>query len=471
MPISTSTKHTSTWLHLGAGAFFRAHQAWYLNRLRQQGDNHWHMALSNIRNSSTQKTLQQLKSQNGRYTLETISPQGERRYETIDAVDRILLWDSGLASTVAVGAAPDTEIISFTVTEGGYFLDDDGHLDLSHPAIKADLHDEGEINTLYGALTLILSARQRQQSGPVTLLCCDNLSQNGDNFSQGMHEFLTAKRRSDLIDWMEKHAAAPNSMVDRITPKFDDALYERLEQQGIAGDAAPLSCESFARWVIEDRFAGRRPALERVGVEWVDDVTPVEEAKIRLLNASHSGIAWAGALLGKRYIDESLPQQVTDWIRDYVLQDVGFALQQRGVVLDLPAECDNVLARFGNRWVRDTVARVSSDSTAKLHGFIVPTLKDCYRQGKTPRATLRLPALFFLFLRRRHNNALPFSYEDRAIDSIDADAIFTADDPLAAFADRSALFGMVRRQEGFIDHLRTAVDEVQNILDALPKGK
>ncbi|MEE3664670.1 D-arabinitol 4-dehydrogenase [Brenneria sp. g21c3] len=469
MPIST--KNTSTWLHLGAGAFFRAHQAWYLNQLRRQGDDHWHMALSNIRNSSTQKTLQQLKSQNGRYTLETISPEGERNYETIDAVDQILLWDSRLASTVAVGAAPDTEIISFTVTEGGYFLDDDGHLDVSHPAIKADLLDEGEINTLYGALTLILTARQQQKNGPVTLLCCDNLSQNGDSFSQGMREFLAAKQRSDLIDWMKEHTSAPNSMVDRITPKFDDALYERLERQGITGDAAPLSCESFARWVIEDRFAGKRPALEQVGVEFVDDVTPVEEAKIRLLNASHSGIAWAGALQGKRYIDESLSQQVTDWIRDYVLQDVGFALQQRAIDLDLPAECDSVLARFGNRWVRDTVARVSSDSIAKLHGFIVPTLKDCYRQGKVPRATLRLPALFFLFMQQYHKNALPFSYDDRAIDSIDAASIFTADDPLTAFANQSALFGMVRRQEGFAGHLRAAVDEVQTILHALPKGK
>ncbi|MEE3652596.1 MULTISPECIES: D-arabinitol 4-dehydrogenase [unclassified Brenneria] len=468
MPISI--KNTSTWLHLGAGAFFRAHQAWYLNQLRQKGDDHWHMALSNIRNSATQKTLQQLKAQNGRYTLETLSPDGERGYETIDAVDQILLWDSRLASTVAVGADPNTKIISFTVTEGGYFLDDDDHLDLSHPAIQADLRDEGEINTLYGALTLILTARRQQQSGPVTLLCCDNLRQNGDSFSQGMREFLAAKQRPDLMAWMTEQTTAPNSMVDRITPKFDDALYTRLRQQGITGDAVPLSCESFARWVIEDNFASARPALEQVGVEFVDDVTPVEEAKIRLLNASHSGIAWAGALQGRRYIDESLPAQVTDWIRDYVLQDVSPSLEKRGVVLDLPTECDSVLARFGNRWVRDTVARVSSDSIAKLHGFIVPTLKDSYRQERVPQATLRLAALFFLFMQRHHRGELPFSYEDRAIDSIEVDRIFSADDPLAVFADQPALFGVVRRHKDFTDHLRAAVDEVRTTLHASPEG-
>ncbi|KAA8996153.1 mannitol dehydrogenase family protein [Affinibrenneria salicis] len=466
-----SKKNISTWLHLGAGAFFRAHQAWYLNQLRREGNNDWHMALANIRNSSTQKTLQQLKAQHGRYTLETISPEGELNYETIDAVDQILLWDSRLASTVAIGADPSTKIISFTVTEGGYFLDDDGHLELSHPAVRADLHDEGEINTLYGALTLILIARQQQQSGPLTLLCCDNLRQNGDSFSQGMIEFLTAKQRPDLIDWMQRNTSAPNSMVDRITPKFDEALYARLQKQGISGDAAPLSCESFARWVIEDHFASDRPELERVGVEFVDDVTTIEEAKIRLLNASHSGIAWAGALHGRRYIDESLPGHVTNWIRDYVLQDVGAALQQRGVELDLPAECDSVLARFGNRWVRDTVARVSSDSIAKLHGFIVPTLKDCYGQEKIPQATLRLPALFFLFMQRHHNGDLPFSYEDRAIDSMDVDGIFSARDPLAAFAAQPALFGTVRRQNAFADHLRSAVDEVESTLAASHKGR
>ncbi|MCL2899530.1 D-arabinitol 4-dehydrogenase [Brenneria tiliae] len=469
--MSVSKKNASTWLHLGAGAFFRAHQAWYLNRLRQTGDNHWHMALCNIRNSPTQETLRQLKAQNGRYTLETVSPEGERRYETIDVVDQILLWDSRLASTVAVGADPDTKIISFTVTEGGYFLDDDDHLELSHPAVRADLNDEGEINTLYGALTLILTARQQQQSGPVTLLCCDNLRQNGDCFTQGMREFLAAKRRPDLIAWMAEQTSAPNSMVDRITPKFDDALYTRLRRQGIVDDAVPLSCESFTRWVIEDRFAGERPALERAGVEFVDDVTPVEEAKIRLLNASHSGIAWAGALQDRRYIDESLPRHVTNWIRDYILQDVSPALQQRGVVLDLPAECDGVLARFGNRGVRDTVARVSSDSIAKLHGFIVPTLKDGYRQGKIPQATLRLPALFFLFMQRHHRGELPFSYQDRAIDTLDVQRIFSADDPLAAFADQSVLFGSVRRQKAFTEHLRAAVDEVQTTLHASPEGK
>ncbi|OSN04161.1 D-arabinitol 4-dehydrogenase [Lonsdalea britannica] len=468
MPISTTD--SSIWLHLGASAFFRSHQAWYLNQLRKQGNERWHMALSNIRNSSTQKTLQQLKSQNGLYTLETISPDGEHTYETIDAVDQIILWDSQLASTVAIGAAPETKIISFTVTEGGYFLDDDGHLDLAHSAVQADLRDEGEINTLYGALTLILTARQQQKSGPVTLLCCDNLLQNGDSFSQGLREFLVAKARQDLVEWMKDNTSAPNSMVDRITPKFDEALYARLEKQGMTDDAAPLSAERFARWVIEDHFVSERPPLEEVGVEFVDDVTAVEEAKIRLLNASHSGIAWAGALQDKRYIDESLTPQITSWIRDYVIQDVLPALRSRGITHVQEEECESVLARFGNRGVRDTVARVSSDSIAKLHGFIVPTLKDRYHQNEIPRATLRLPALFFLFMQQHHAGELPFSYEDRAIDSVDFDAIFSSADPLTAFSQHPALFGSLRRHEALADHLGSAVEEVRAVLQPVSEG-
>ncbi|PWC19007.1 hypothetical protein DDT56_03435 [Brenneria corticis] len=121
--------------------------------------------------------------------------------------------------------------------------------------------------------------------------------------------------------------------------------------------------------------------------------------------------------------------------------------------------------------MRDTVARVSSDSIAKLHGFIVSTLKDGYRQGKIPQATLRLPALFFLFMQRHHHGELSFSYQERAIDTLDVQRIFSADDPPAAFADQPVLFGSVRRQTAFTEHLRAAVDEVQTRIHTSPEGK
>lgn len=459
--MTVKNKDKSTWLHLGAGAFHRAHQSWYLNQLHQQGDNSWHLALANIRNSATQKTLQQLAKQHGRYTLELISPEGDINYETISSIKDIILWDKGLESLISVGAQPETKIISFTVTEGGYFLDDDGHLDIEDEAIQSDLNDQNETATLYGALVKILRARMNKKpQASVTLLSCDNLRSNGDSFWRGLTDFISAKQDDALLSWVKAHASAPNSMVDRITPKFDTAIYDRLVEQGITDDSVPLACESFSQWVIEDHFIVGRPALENAGVEFVDDVTPYEEAKIRILNASHSGIAWAGGLLDKKYIDQSLTPQVTTWIRNYVLQDVVPCLSP--AEFDLADYCETTLNRFSNRWVRDTCQRVSSDSIAKIHEFIVPTLKTRYQQGKEPQAALILPALYYTFMRKRYQKKLAFDYLDGQIKRIDFDAIFSSADPQDAFARTSRLFGSLTKNPDFSAQLRNAITCVED---------
>nr|WP_241391450.1 D-arabinitol 4-dehydrogenase [Serratia proteamaculans]ULG18687.1 mannitol dehydrogenase [Serratia proteamaculans] len=450
----------SHWLHLGAGAFHRAHQSWYLNQLHQQGDERWTLSLANIRNSSTtQQTLQQLAQQQGRYTLEIISPEGEFNYQPITAIEKIILWDRGLQSMIAEGADSETRIISFTVTEGGYFLNDDGHLDLTHPAIKTDLNEHQEPTTLYGALFKILHQRMLNHAGPVTLLNCDNLRNNGDSMAQGLREFVAAKNQPELLAWIELNTSAPNGMVDRITPKFDDVIYQRLAQQGITNDLVPLSCESFSQWVLEDDFIAGRPALENAGVEFVSSVTPYEEAKIRVLNASHSGIAWAGALLNKQYIDQSIQPTISQWIRNYVLQDLVPALQPTKI--DLTLYCDTVLNRFSNKYVRDTCQRVSSDSIAKMYGFILPTLKASYQRGEIPQATLILPALWFRFMQLRHRGKLPFEYQDRALDEVPFDVIFSADDPLYAFSHEEKLFGSLAGVTLYND-LKRALESVDS---------
>ncbi len=159
-------------------------------------------------------------------------------------------------------------------------------------------------------------------AGPITLLNCDNLRHNGESLARGLTEFITALNDASLLIWFEQSVSTPNSMVDRITPTYDNALKQRIRQQGIMDDDVPVACEAFSQWVIEDNFIAGRPELEYVGVEFVNDVIPYEEAKIPILNASHSGIAWAGARLGKQSIDESLTSEVRQLIRNYVEQDI-----------------------------------------------------------------------------------------------------------------------------------------------------
>ncbi|MBS0847883.1 D-arabinitol 4-dehydrogenase [Citrobacter sp. JGM124] len=445
------------WMHLGAGSFHRAHQAWYLHRLLAQGDDRWHIALGNIRNDA-QPLLDALDKQQGRYTLETVTPEGERVYETITSVKKVLPWDEELSALVAQGADENTKVISFTVTEGGYYLDTNHQLDPRHPDIQADL--AGEARTIYGALARILRARMKQHGQPVTLLNCDNLRHNGERFRAGFLAFLQLSDDQDLYQWVLKQTTSPNTMVDRITPRPTADIAVRVQEQTGVDDQAPVMGEAFIQWVIEDHFIAGRPALENVGVEMVESVLPWEEAKIRILNASHSCIAWAGTLKGQSYIHESTQ---TDAIRqlawNYVTEDVIPSLSPSP--LDLEQYRDVVLSRFSNPYIQDTNQRVAADGLSKIPGFITPTLVECYQRGAEPRATAVLPALFFLFLQRWHRGELPYTYQDGVLNEDAMHTLLAADDALDRFTADETLFGPLATDARFAQLMRETVAQLE----------
>ncbi len=294
-------------LHIGAGSFHRAHQAWYLHRVNQAaaaaGDTagQWSLVVGNIRDDM-RATMDALAAQHGAYTLETVTPQGERAYETIRSITRVLPWSIDLAALVEAGADPACRIVSFTVTEGGYYLDEHNRLDAGNPDLAADL--QGARTTIYGALAALLAERQARGAGPLTLQSCDNLRSNGARFEAGMREFLERRGLAGLLAWFDANVSCPSAMVDRITPRPTPDVAERVKAATGVDDACPVMGESFIQWVIEDRFVAGRPAWEQAGAELVQDVHPYEEAKIRILNATHSCIAWAGTLAGLSYIHE-----------------------------------------------------------------------------------------------------------------------------------------------------------------------
>jgi D-arabinitol 4-dehydrogenase len=252
-------------------------------------------------------------------------------------------------------------------------------------------------------------------------------------------------------------------MVDRITPRPAPELAQRVAQATGWRDEAPVMAEDFLQWVIEDRFAHGRPEWERVGVQMVDDVSPFEEAKIRILNASHSCIAWAGTLRGHRYIHEgTLDPAVRAMAEAYVTEDVIPCLHRPGHAspVDLPAYRDMVLRRFGNAAIVDTNQRVAADGFAKIAGFIVPTVRERLARGEGIAAVARLPALFLAFLQRWHAGTLPFEYQDQAMDPDRAHAICTASDPLAPFAREPALWGELAGNETLYAALAAARREI-----------
>jgi D-arabinitol 4-dehydrogenase len=452
-------------LHIGAGSFHRAHQAWYLHRVnlsRAPDEAPWSLTVGNIR-PDMNAVLDALAAQQGVYTLETVTPQGERHYETIRSITRVLPWSADLAGLIEAGADPACKIISFTVTEGGYYLDEHDRLDTANPDIAADLN--GARTTIYGALAAILEARRARNGGPVTLQTCDNLRSNGKRFHAGMREFLALRGATELRDWFDANTTCPDSMVDRITPRPTPDVRERVKAATGFDDACPVMGESFIQWVIEDHFCAGRPAWERAGAEMVESVMPYEEAKIRILNATHSCIAWAGTLIGLDYIHEGTNDaDIRSFAREYVTEDVIPCLTPSP--LDLAKYRDVVLDRFSNPYIQDTNQRVAADGFSKIPGFIAPTLAQRIAAGATPAATAMLPALFLRFLARWQQGTLPYRYQDGVMDEAATQRMLEAQDPLAVFCADKLLWGGLADNPALALALREALARVDGWLDA-----
>jgi D-arabinitol 4-dehydrogenase len=452
-------------LHLGLGSFHRAHQAVYLQRLIDQGDNSWVLAGGNLRPDMAD-TIGALQKQGGAYTLETVSPAGERHYERITSIRQIVPYEPTLAGLMALGADANTRIISFTVTEAGYYLDSDNRLETSYPELASDLAGKTR-GTIYGALAAILAERRQRGGGPVTLLNCDNLRSNGERFQAGFTDFLARRGEKGLLDWVHENTSTPNDMVDRITPRPLPDVALRVKAATGIHDEAPVMGEKFIQWVIEDHFINGRPAWERAGAEMVSSVLPYEEAKIRILNSSHSCFAWAGTLLGLQYIHEGVAHPaIRKMAFDYVSDDVIPSLHasMSPYPLDLAAYRDVVIDRFSNPYLQDTNQRVAMDGFAKIPGFLWPTLQECLARDASIMKTAKLPALFFEFLGRWHRGELGYTYHDQGMDAAAAHALFNAPDPLAAFCRDRVLWGPLAGNGRLTAALIAAHKEVRSFL-------
>jgi D-arabinitol 4-dehydrogenase len=456
-----------TLLHLGLGSFHRAHQAVYLHHLREAGDRSWSIVAGNIR-ADMEATASALAAQQGAYTLETVTPAGERHYERITSIREVVPFEPTLDRLVAVGAATSTRIISFTVTEAGYYLDTADRLDLSHAELRADLARRSG-TTIYGAVAAILRGRMRCGGGAVTLLSCDNLRSNGARFRAGLLEFLARAGEADLQAWVESRTSCPCAMVDRITPRPGADVRERVRAATGVDDAAPVMAESFIQWVVEDQFVAGRPAWERVGVEMVDSVHAHEEAKIRILNATHSCVAWAGTLRGLSFIHEDMAvPAIRQMGWQYVTDEVIPCLDspEHPAPIDLAAYRDVVLERFGNPFVRDTNQRVAMDGFSKIPGFVAPTLRERIARGLPIASTAMLAALFFAFLARWHRGELAYAYQDGVMDAATAHAFFAAADPLRAYCRDPLLWADLAANETLLAAVRGAHERVQAFVRA-----
>jgi D-arabinitol 4-dehydrogenase len=467
--MTTTTTQPLVMLHLGVGSFHRAHQALYIHNLHALSDHSWQLVGGNIRPDMAD-TMAALAAQGGEYTLETITPAGVHDYTRVTSISQVISFEPELAALIAVAASPATRIISFTVTEAGYYLDAKNILDTSITDLSVDLelarkHAPG--STIYGALTAMLRQRMLSNAGKVTLLNCDNLRHNGDRSRSGLLQFITLVGDMELLAWVEKNTTSPNAMVDRITPRPTPDVAERVKAATGWADAVPVMGESFIQWVIEDNFCAGRPAWEKVGVEMVISVAPYEEAKIRLLNATHSCIAWAGTLVGYQYIHEGTHDAaIRKFAFDYATDDVIPVLStpQNPSPIDLAAYRDVVLDRFGNPAIRDTNQRVAMDGYSKIPGFIAPTIRERLALGASIASVAILPALFLAYLQRWHKGQIAYEYQDQAMNANTTHTMCDTSDPIAAYCADAVLWGDLANDSRLVAAIRKASDRVSQFI-------
>lgn len=384
-------------IHFGVGNFHRAHLEYMTNIMLEKypDQRHWAICGAMIL-PQDERLYTALKNQEGEYTLTVCGRDGKNQPWLIGSLVE-LYW--GMKDPEAILnkiSDPDIKIITMTITEGGYNQDRrTGEFLLSDEKVKHDLQDPKHPTTAFGYVAEGLRRRMAAGAGPITILSCDNLQHNGDTCRRSFTSFFKAQDK-DLYDWVEKNCTFPNSMVDRITPATKPEDIKRLNEQNGTHDQCPVYTEDFIQWVVEDNFAAGRPAWERVGVQFTDDVTAFENMKLSLLNASHTLLSYPSFLSGYRKVDAAMhDERIVKFVRTFMDKDITpYVPAPKDTDLELYKK--TLIERFANRTVSDQIARLCFDGASKFPVYVMPNLKKMVADGKD------LTRVTYLFAAYRH---------------------------------------------------------------------
>jgi len=367
-------------LHIGMGNFHRAHQAVYLDRLFNLGlDHDWAIVGAGIMPFDAARRAA-LETQDWLSTVVEMSPEKYEARVTGAMVDFCLINAQAIIKRIA---DPAIRIVSLTITEGGYFIDAaSGRFDTAHPDIQHDAQNPDAPRTVFGILLAGLKLRRSHGHPPPAILSCDNIPDNGHVTRQAL-EGLAALIPDEFQNWVAANVAFPNSMVDRITPATSEGKRAMVAEEFGIDDAAPVVSEPFSQWVLEDNFPLGRPALEKVGVEFVEDIQPFETMKLRILNAGHAAISYPSALLGFDCVHEAMADpDITAWLMQLMCDEV---IPVLGPIpgVDYHTYLSTCVTRFSNPEVRDTIARLCQDGSNRQPKFVLPTIADALAKGRS----------------------------------------------------------------------------------------
>lgn len=397
VPAYDRKKISRSIVHIGVGGFHRAHQAVYLDDLlHEPGNEAWGFCGVGLLKHDAQ-IRDAMKTQDCLYTVVERSAAGDSP-RVIGSVLGFLYAPDDPAAVIEAMADPTCRIVSLTITEGGYYVNQGtGEFDDSHPDIVHDLAHPNAPRCSFGYLAEALDRRRRRGIAPFTVMSCDNLQSNGE-IARKMVLAFTQRRDPALSQWIAEHVAFPNSMVDRITPATTDADRALVQERFGIQDAWPVVTEPFRQWVLEDRFPSGRPAWERVGVQMTADVLPYEKMKLRLLNASHQAIAYIGMLCGYQYVDEAMADANIRKLMKTMMDVEVTPLMDEVTGVDLEQYKATLLERFSNPAIRDQLSRLGTESSARIPKFVLPSILEQIERGGPLRLLSFTIASWFRFL-------------------------------------------------------------------------
>ena len=398
--------------HIGVGGFHRAHQAYYTDALMNTGEGlDWAICGVGLR-AEDRRARDDLAGQDYLFTLYELGDTDDTEVRVIGAITDMLLAEDGAQALIDKLADPQIRIVSLTITEGGYCIDDSNGEFMAHlPQIQHDLSHPDEPKTVFGFLCAALAKRRAAGIPAFTLMSCDNLPHNGAVARKALLAFA-ALRDPGLQQWIDQNVGFPNAMVDRITPMTSSAHRLQLHDEHGVDDAWPVVCEPFVQWVLEDKFVSGRPAWEKVGVQFTDDVSPYEEMKIKLLNGSHLALTYLGFLKGYRFVHETMNDPLfVRYIRAYMDLDVTPQLAPVPGI-DLTEYKDTLVERFSNQAIADQLERVCSDGSSKFPKFTVPTINRLIADGGETRRAALVVAAWAVYLKGVDENGTTYSIPD-----------------------------------------------------------
>ncbi len=361
-------------LHIGVGNFHRAHEEFFTNRLLEDPtQQNWGICGAMLL-PGDEYLYKALKKQANEYTLTVCGRDGNDEAYRIGSLVELIWGVEDPEGIITKIADKDIRIITLTITEGGYNIEKaSGEFMLDDEKVKHDLLQPHSPITTFGFIAEGLRRRKAAGNGPVTILSCDNLQHNGNTARKAFTSFIKAQDE-ELAAWVNENITFPNSMVDRITPatRPDDII--RLNAKNGTDDAAPVYCEDFIQWVIEDNFIAGRPAWENVGAEFTQDVTAYENMKLSLLNASHTLLSYPSFLSGYRKVDDAMhDERIAKFVRTFMDVDITPYVPAPGNT-DLELYKQTLIERFGNRSVSDQIARLCFDGLSKFPVYVMPNL-------------------------------------------------------------------------------------------------